>query len=191
MTSTLQRDRSRLAYQPALDGLRAVAVLAVLLYHHHHGGGWGRLGRGGFLGVDVFFVLSGYLITTILLRAQTDAGTVDLGRFWTRRARRLIPALLTMLLFAVIVAHASVPDLQGALRGDLLYAIFYVENWHIALWHGPELSTITHTWSLSVEEQFYIVWPIVLIGLAGLTRSRLRRMLPIVVVLAIGSALWT
>ena len=191
MTATLSRDRSRVTYQPALDGLRAVAVLAVLLYHHHRGGGFGRLGRGGFLGVDVFFVLSGYLITTILLHAQRSTGTIDLGRFWTRRARRLIPALLVLLVVAVVLGRSLYPDRQAALHQDLLPTLLYVENWHIALWHGSKLSPIAHTWSLSVEEQFYLVWPVAVMGLVALTRRRIRRMLPIVAGLAVLSAIWT
>ncbi len=147
--------RSRaIPYVPALDGLRGAAVLAVLLFH----GGVGWL-PGGFLGVDAFFVLSGYLVTTLLL-------TGDLRTFWERRVRRLVPALL-LLVGAVLVAGAVWP--LNASPRDALGAVTYLANWraittgggYFASFAAP--SAFKHTWSLAVEGQFYVVWPLVVV----------------------------
>src|SRR3954452_13331971 len=113
---------------PALDGIRAIAIVAVLVYHNYsfeavrH---WG----GGLLGVDVFFVLSGFLITTLLLRERDGTGRIDLRRFWTRRARRLLPALFVLILLEAMLAQFLLDPLSAsALRGDGLGSIFYFEN---------------------------------------------------------------
>jgi len=151
------------SYRPALDGLRAVAVLAVFAYHLD----W-SWAPGGFLGVDAFFVLSGYLITSLLLVEHGTAGRIDLGAFWARRARRLLPALL--LLLSVISAWAVIgvdPERLDSLRGDGLATLLYSANWHLVrsgqsyfdLFHAP--SPLRHTWSLAIEEQFYLVWPLI------------------------------
>jgi peptidoglycan/LPS O-acetylase OafA/YrhL len=158
------------ARRPALDGLRAVAVLLVIVAHFGRDlpdgmGGWLR---GGALGVDVFFVLSGYLITGILIRARGPLRSV-LAEFWFRRARRLLPPLLLMLLLVGIAvrALAPLPD-RDAYRGDLFWVLGYAANWHFTLvawkagWIGVVTSPLGHTWSLAVEEQFYIVWPLAL-----------------------------
>jgi peptidoglycan/LPS O-acetylase OafA/YrhL len=183
---------TRLSYRPALDGLRAVAVLAVMLYH---GGGSESvgLGRGGLVGVDVFFVLSGFLITTLLLEERRDTGGIAFVRFWSRRARRLLPALLLMLVLAVVLARSVYSEATALeVRDDLPYVLLYVENWHVALWHGPLASPLSHAWSLSVEEQFYIVWPVVLAGLVAVARpGAWRRLLLMVAGLATLSAIWT
>jgi peptidoglycan/LPS O-acetylase OafA/YrhL len=152
-----------------------VAVVAVLLFHG--GVSWAK---GGFLGVDAFFVLSGYLITTLLLREVSDPdgdGRVDLGHFWSRRARRLLPALL------VVVAAAGVYGLllapRGSLAGlrkDAIATLFYVANWryiqaganYFEATAAP--SILRHTWSLAIEEQFYLVWPLVVAAVARLWR---------------------
>ncbi len=154
-------------YQPGLDGLRAVAVGAVLLYH----GGVAWM-RGGFLGVDIFFVLSGYLITTLLLVEWGRTGRIRLLAFWARRARRLLPALALLLvgvvLFGLLVAA---PETLDRLRDDALSAIGYVANWRfIASGQGyfdqfAEPSPLRHTWSLAIEEQFYLLWPFILLAL--------------------------
>jgi peptidoglycan/LPS O-acetylase OafA/YrhL len=154
-----------LRYQPALDGLRGIAVLAVIGYH------LGYL-RGGFLGVDIFFVLSGYLITSILLEERYRTGGIRLGAFWARRARRLLPALLLLL---VALAAWNVHRPFSNLRGDGLATLFYVANWHLiggqsyfAQFASP--SPLRHTWSLAIEEQFYIVWPLVAAWFAAKAR---------------------
>jgi peptidoglycan/LPS O-acetylase OafA/YrhL len=147
-----------------LDGLRAVAVLAVVLYHLNVG--WAS---GGLLGVGVFFVLSGYLITDLLLAEREREGAIALGRFWLRRARRLLPALWVMLVVVTLwIAFLDPPQVAG-LRGALLAALLYFSNWWYAFQHvsyfasfGPP-SPLGHLWSLAVEEQFYLVWPLLLI----------------------------
>lgn len=150
-----------LPYVPALDGVRGVAVLAVLLFHA--GVAWLP---GGFLGVDAFFVLSGYLITGLLLSGQ------PLGLFWARRARRLLPALL--LLVVVVLALGFVLD--AALR-DALGALTYVSNWRsYASGTGyfgsfAEPSAFKHTWSLAVEAQFYVFWPLVVVHVCRRARA--------------------
>ncbi len=179
--------------QPALDGLRAVAVIAVLLFH---GGVAGA--RGGFLGVDVFFVLSGYLITMLLLREQQATGRIALGAFWARRARRLLPALFFVLAaVAVYAAFLVEPQARLSLRLDGLATLGYVGNWRQLgaeggyFAQGATPSPLRHTWSLSIEEQFYLVWPLVVVALLRgrrLTRSRVRRVLVVAAVAALASA---
>ena len=151
---------------PGLDGLRALAVGGVVAYHLHLG--WAA---GGYLGVNLFFVLSGFLITTLLLEERVARSAIALGAFWVRRARRLLPALL-LLLVVVSVAGAAGWLVVGtdlkALRGDALATLAYGANWHqiaaghpyFAQFQAP--SPLQHTWSLAIEEQFYLVWPPVL-----------------------------
>src|SRR4051794_26219355 len=148
---------------PGLDGLRAIAVLAVFVYHFHNGGGWLP---GGFLGVDVFFVISGYLITSLLLSEFRKDGRVDLVAFWLRRARRLLPAV-GVLIGVVMVAGAFFDLGQiSTLRGQALASMAYVTNWDLILSHQSYFdqfarpSLFRHLWSLAVEEQFYLLWPI-------------------------------
>jgi peptidoglycan/LPS O-acetylase OafA/YrhL len=147
-----------------LDGLRAVAVLAVVLYHLNVG--WAS---GGLLGVGVFFVLSGYLITDLLLAERERRGAIALGRFWLRRARRLLPALWVMLVVVTLWIVFLDPSQLGGIRGALLAALLYFSNWWYAFQHvtyfasfGPP-SPLGHLWSLAVEEQFYLAWPLLLI----------------------------
>ena len=152
-------------YQPALDGLRAFAVAAVIAYHF--GAGWAT---GGFLGVDAFFVLSGYLITTLLLTEWGRSGRISLPGFWARRARRLLPALLVVLgavaLYAAVLAPASQ---LATLRSDGISSLFYFANWHFVLSGQSYFDVFTlpspmrHLWSLAIEEQFYLVWPLVVL----------------------------
>lgn len=149
-------------YVPGLDGLRALAVLAVIVYHANRE--W--LG-GGFLGVEVFFVISGYLITLLLIAERERVGTVSLRHFWIRRARRLLPALFTLLIGTITYCAIFDADRLGKLRGDVLGGVFYVSNW-FQVWTGSsytsasEFAPLRHLWSLAVEEQFYIVWPVVM-----------------------------
>ncbi|HEX9992172.1 MAG TPA: acyltransferase family protein [Acidimicrobiales bacterium] len=152
--------------RPALDGLRGVAVAAVLAFHG--GMPWAE---GGFLGVDVFFVLSGYLITTLLLDEGSATGGLRLGRFWRYRAARLLPPLLAVVAATVALRLGAGDRTDAALRGDGLGALAYVANWRFvagaASYFGEAAppSPLLHTWSLAVEEQFYLVWPLV-VGLA-------------------------
>ncbi|CAN5843990.1 acyltransferase family protein [soil metagenome] len=155
--------RSTLSYMPSLDGLRALAVLAVLAYHADLP--WARA---GFLGVDVFFVISGYLITALLLNEHTRSGRVSLRRFWGRRALRLLPGLLVMLAAVCIAVPLLAPDQNESLNGDLTAALTYVSNWWMIFQDKPYFEAIgrppmlQHLWSLAVEEQFYLLWPLVL-----------------------------
>ncbi len=154
----------RLGYIPALDGLRAIAVIAVLLYHGDQG--WIP---GGFLGVDVFFVISGYLITCLLLSDWQQHGRVGLKRFWFRRARRLLPALFTMLFVVSLYAILFLPDVIDQLRGEVVAALLYVENWFLIFRNLSYFQSagrpplLQHVWSLAVEEQFYLLWPLILV----------------------------
>jgi peptidoglycan/LPS O-acetylase OafA/YrhL len=184
---TTRPARRSLPYLPGLDGLRAIAVLAVLLYHADLPGL-----DGGFLGVEVFFVISGYLITSLLLAEWQDTGTLHLGRFWLRRARRLLPALFALL--AVVAAYAAVrlPHTLAALRGDVEAALGYVTNWYLIARQESYFevmgrpSLLKHLWSLAVEEQFYIVWPV--LTLVALRVLRRRGFLLAVLVGIAGSA---
>ena len=161
-----------------LDGVRAMAVLAVIAFHT--GLSWMP---GGFYGVDAFFVLSGFLITSLLINEWGATGTVRLSRFWARRARRLLPALF--LLVAVIgVVLAVQPKLLATphVIGDALSTVFYASNWYSI--HGgvsyfstaSQPSPLLHTWSLAIEEQFYLLWPLLILGVLTIgTRHRHHR----------------
>ncbi|MBW3603825.1 MAG: acyltransferase [Actinobacteria bacterium] len=157
-----------LEYRPALDGLRGIAVLAVIAYHLDVPGF-----RGGFLGVDLFFVLSGALITALLLLEHDAHGRIDVPRFWARRARRLVPAVLLLLAVVVPLARADI-----GIRGDALATLGYVANWRFAAQarsyfaEAAAMSPLNHMWSLAIEEQFYILWP-VLMGMLAPARRRL------------------
>ncbi len=176
-------------YQPAIDGLRAVAVLAVLAYH------WPASWMpGGFLGVEVFFVISGYLITSLLLGERVRTGGTDFKAFWVRRARRLLPALYALL---VVVSAAWLiwhPWEVAGLRGAVVAAAGYVSNWYLIAVKQSYFesvarpSPVLHLWSLAVEEQFYLIWPLALAGLIRLFRRRMRLVLLATLALAAGSA---
>ena len=176
-----------------LDGLRALAVALVLGFHF----GLGGLG-GGFLGVDVFYVLSGFLITGLLLAEYERRERIGLGAFWLRRARRLLPALLLVLVaVTVMVRFAEPAGAYPGYRGSALSALFYASNWWQIATSGNyfvstgAVSPLTHTWSLAVEEQFYLVWPLVVLAvlhLSGPFRRGVRVLLGVAVVGAVASA---
>jgi peptidoglycan/LPS O-acetylase OafA/YrhL len=166
----------RFRYEPSLDGLRALAVLAIIAFHLNYA--WAK---GAFLGVDLFFVLSGFLITTLLVIEWHRRGRIALGAFWGRRARRLLPALMLVLVFvAVFTRFAIEPWNRAAIRGDGIASLFYVGNWrfiaekqgYFSLFSAP--SPLRHMWSLAIEEQFYLVWPLVVFATMRLARGSLR-----------------
>ncbi len=163
---------SDVPYLPGLDGMRALAVMAVMVYHANPS--WLA---GGFLGVEVFFVISGYLITLLLIGEHERSGCVDLGGFWARRARRLLPALFTVLFGVTVYTALFRREALGQLRGDVLAALAYVSNWY-QIWVGQgytaagDFAPLRHLWSLAVEEQFYLLWPLVMIALLRLGRRR-------------------
>jgi peptidoglycan/LPS O-acetylase OafA/YrhL len=162
MATPLAPASFRLGYRPALDGVRGISILAVMFVH----GGLFWIGRGGFLGVDIFFVLSGFLITTLLVEEWQRAGAISLRNFYARRALRLLPALFAVVI-ACLAAGALFPPPEGAWAASrqVLVAL-YLSDW---LKVYPPLF---HTWSLSIEEQFYVAWPLLLFLML---RLRLRR----------------
>jgi peptidoglycan/LPS O-acetylase OafA/YrhL/lysophospholipase L1-like esterase len=180
----------KLPYLPGLDGLRALAVIGVVLYHA--GFAWIP---GGFLGVEVFFVISGYLITSLLITEWQGRGSINLKAFWLRRARRLLPALYMLLLAVVAFAVIFLPEEVAGLRRDVLAALGYVTNWALILRHQSYFESVgrppllQHLWSLAVEEQFYVFWPLIFMGLMGLFRTRKRAMWAVLGAAAV-SSLW-
>ena len=152
-----------LAHVRALDGIRGIAVLLVFLFHLNVSGA-----GGGFLGVDIFFVLSGFLVTSLLLAEVHGSGRIGVSAFWARRIRRLLPALILLLLVVAAVTHFTATAIgRSSVRGDLLATTTYVANWHLIasssyFANAGTVSPLQHTWSLAIEEQFYLVWPLAL-----------------------------
>ena len=186
-------DRGRAAgemgYLPGLDGLRALAIIGVLLYHA--GIDWLP---GGFLGVDVFFVISGFLITSLVLEEYDRSGRIDFKRFYLGRARRLLPAVVVLLIAIGIAVLFVYQDALSAFRQDALATIFYVNNWWYVLVDQSYFESmgrpplLKHLWSLSVEEQFYLIWPVVaLLLVRSGGRPLVRR---IALLLAVASTVW-
>ncbi|HEY5664693.1 MAG TPA: acyltransferase family protein [Ilumatobacter sp.] len=174
MTPLAVNEPHRLPYSASLDGLRAIAVAMVVAYHLD--AGWMP---GGFLGVDLFFVISGFLITSLLLDEANDTGAIRLGRFWLRRFRRLAPPLIVMVAATVAAARRwAVPYQWSSIRGDAFGALGYFANWRFVVedvGYFERLaapSPLRHTWSLAVEEQWYLVWPLVMTVLCGALRGR-------------------
>ena len=173
-----------------LDGLRGVAVLAVILYHL----GLPHVAEAGFLGVDVFFTISGFIITALLLREHSRSGRLDFVAFYQRRARRLLPPTFAMVAVVATLSPVLAPQAVQRLGSDIPAAFFYVSNWwqivskqsYFESFDSPPL--LQHLWSLAVEEQYYIVWPVVVLGVL---RSAGRRGLGLLSLgLAVASTLW-
>ena len=179
---------SGVPYLPGIDGLRALAVVAVMVYHADDA--WLP---GGFLGVEVFFVISGYLITLLLIGEHERTGRVRLRQFWYRRARRLLPALLTTLVLLTAYTAVFRHDALGQLRGDVIAGLAYVSNWY-QIWVGQghtasgDFAPLRHLWSLAVEEQFYLVWPVAMIWLLRLGARRIHNVSWALVVAAVAIA---
>jgi peptidoglycan/LPS O-acetylase OafA/YrhL len=161
----------------SLDGVRGVAVLTVMLYHARVAGF-----RGGFLGVDIFFVLSGFLITGLLFREWKQASSVNLRRFYLRRALRLLPALLALLVLTLVFPRVFIPRLEDGQSPRLWWAalasISYASNW-VRAFDLTDMNFLGHTWSLGIEEQFYTLWPL---GLLIMLRAGNRRVATISVI---------
>jgi len=181
-------DGRTIAYQPALDGVRALAVIAVLLFHAEVPG-FG----GGYLGVSVFFTLSGYLITSLLAAEMDRDGCVSLGAFYARRVRRLVPA--SLLVVILVVAARSMTDWFDAvdsLRAQAIGSLLQVANWVFLAGGGSyqELleqnvgtaSPLEHYWSLAIEEQFYWIWPVAFVGLRRVGKTQRGHIVAVVVV---------
>lgn len=167
-----QRDRKPInpRYMPGLDGVRAVAVIAIIIYHLNP-----QWLSGGFLGVDTFFVISGYLITSLLLTEYHNTGKIKLMSFWLRRVRRLIPAVLFLVMGVIVLSLIFMPTEIQKVRADSIAAIFYVSNWwyimqNVDYFEQFAVQPLKHLWSLAIEEQFYLVFPIVLLSLLSFIR---------------------
>ncbi|MEQ1872636.1 MAG: acyltransferase family protein [Ilumatobacteraceae bacterium] len=179
---------TRVPYLPGLDGLRAIAVVAVMVYHANSS--WLS---GGFLGVEVFFVISGYLITLLLISEKERTGRVRIGQFWFRRGRRLLPALFLMMAGLAIYMALFERRPMGQTRGDLLAGTFYVSNWFQA-WVGQSYTAaeafapLRHLWSLAVEEQFYLLWPLIMLLILRFRGDRLPRVAAWLVGVSVGLA---
>jgi peptidoglycan/LPS O-acetylase OafA/YrhL len=166
-------------YNPALDGLRALAAMAVLLFHTHF-----PLARGGYVGVDAFFVLSGFLITTILASEYSSAGRIDFAGFYVRRVRRLYPALLFMLLVYLVVAPLVWPQFDHV-KGVTVAGLYLMDYWP----RYENAHYIRHTWSLAAEAHFYLIWPLVLTAL--LARATPEKVTKRLLWIAVGATTWT
>ncbi len=163
---------SRVPYLPGLDGMRALAVIAVMIYHANS-----TWLPGGFLGVEMFFVISGYLITLLIIAERERTYRVSLVDFWKRRARRLLPALFVLMLLVTLYTALFEPEAVGQLRGDVIGGFFYGSNWYqlfVGLGYTAafDFAPLRHLWSLAVEEQFYVVWPLVMVVLLGRRGTR-------------------
>lgn len=187
--ATRKVNTRKLPYIPGLDGLRAFAVFAVIFYHM--GLFWSP---GGLLGVTIFFVLSGYLITSLLLIEWDNTGTINLPQFWLRRVRRLFPAIALVILVIGILCIIFNHALFTKLREDMWAALCWVTNWYYILRDVSYFealgapSPLTHFWSLAIEEQFYLIWPVLMLlaHALGIKRSHMRNT---TLVLCLASAL--
>ena len=170
----MSQTRARLRQIPGLDGLRGLAVAAVVIYHF-----FGDALPGGYLGVDMFFVLSGFLITSLLLREYDTTGTVNLKDFWVRRLRRIMPTAIVVLVVCTAIVGVIGGDFAVNIRTQFLGSLFFVSNWtqiatSASYFADSEVEVFAHYWSLAVEEQFYLLWPVALFALLAVWGARKR-----------------
>ena len=181
MEQTNQKTGLNVSVKSFITAIAVIAVLMVLIYHVQPSSL-----TGGFAGVDVFFVISGFLITSLLVKEVQKTGTVSIKDFYARRARRLLPAATLVLLFSAVAGRLLLPETRHAELGwDVIAAALYFVNWALA-WRSVDYlaedsapSLVQHYWSLSVEEQFYIVWPLMILVGAWLARRAGLRVLPV------------
>ena len=188
---TARSGGGRTGYLPGLDGMRALSVGAVLLYHA--GMPWLP---GGFLGVEVFFVISGFLITKLLAEEFDRSGTISLGPFWLRRARRLLAALFALLVCVSAFVLVFYREEANELSAQVWAALAYVTNWYLIFSDQSYFAVIDrppvfqHLWSLAIEEQFYLVWPLALLALIGLSKGERSIVARVTLAGAIASTVW-
>lgn len=159
-------------YLPGLDGLRAIAVIGIIIYHLNT-----KWLSGGFLGVDTFFVISGYLITSLLLSEYYRNNSINLVNFWLRRFKRLIPAMMFVVTVVLIYTLLFKPELIISIKHDAIAALFYVSNWwyiiqDVDYFNQFAVAPLKHLWSLAIEEQFYLFFPFILLGLLKFFKKR-------------------
>ncbi|HRP70831.1 MAG TPA: acyltransferase, partial [Turneriella sp.] len=178
---------STLSYRNDLQGLRALAVIAVLFFHI-----WPDSYRGGFIGVDVFFVISGFLITSLLILEAEKKQRIDLANFWSRRMRRLLPAATLVLLISLFLAFFYMPESDWLNTAKQVFASsLYFQNWMLVaqsvdyMAREASATVVQHYWSLSIEEQFYIAWPLFIALAAAISRSTKRRVRNVALVFSI------
>jgi peptidoglycan/LPS O-acetylase OafA/YrhL len=182
---------TRLSYITGLDGIRAIAVMAVLFYHANFP--WAL---GGFLGVETFFVLSGFLITSLLLVEWQSTSQIDLKQFWLRRARRLLPAVWLLLLALPVLAVFFAPDALPRLKEDIPAALIYSTNWVYIVREVPYFEAfgrpplLQQLWSLAVEEQFYLLWPLILLFLLRISKNNRYQLLTAILIMIALSTAW-
>jgi peptidoglycan/LPS O-acetylase OafA/YrhL len=184
-------------YRPEIDGLRAIAVLSVIIYHAEFMIGGSQLLPGGFLGVDVFFVISGFLITSLMMKELHQTGTISISSFYERRARRLLPAFLVVILASLPFAWLyllpeQIIDYAKSLISSLLFASNFYWN-HTLQQYGAEsslLKPLLHTWSLAVEEQYYIIFPLIILAVSKWRKSKVIILLSLSIMLSLFLAEW-
>ncbi|AVP36708.1 acyltransferase family protein [Staphylococcus felis] len=185
----LKRLKNPPRYLPGLDGLRAISVIGIIIYHLN-----AQWLSGGFLGVDTFFVISGYLITSLLMFEFENYGRINLVNFWIKRFKRLIPAMLFVTAFAVVYVLAFEHTLLESIKGDAKAALLYYSNWwyifqDVDYFEQFKPMPLKHLWSLAVEEQFYILYPIILILILKIFKSR-QKVIMTLLILSMMSAIW-
>lgn len=185
MQTTQEKPHFHLPYLPALDGLRAIAVILVFIYHlpftsFYLPSGW--------LGVDVFFVLSGFLITSLLISEYHKSQTINLKNFYIRRFLRLLPALILLLIIVNIISLTQSTEIQQQTQLDSIFALTYTSNWYFAFNPSPPLY-LQHTWSLAIEEQYYLFWALIVAVMLA-KEMGVKRLMILAIAVALASFIW-